>query len=81
MAIVDGPTRSVQVTYESFDRDTALTADTIAAIAQDPLVAWTTSAANNAAGERIDGFRAHDRVDRDGKEGYDETAPDSRPAS
>ena len=43
MAIVDGPTRSLQLTYESFDRDTALTADTIAAIAEDPLVAWTTS--------------------------------------
>lgn len=75
IALVDGPTRSIQLTYESFDRDTALTADTIAAIAADPLVAWTTSAANNAAGERIDGFRTHDRVDRDGQEGYDDPTP------
>ena len=81
MAIVDGPTRSLQLTYESFDRDTALSAETIAAIAEDPLVAWTTSAANNAAGERIEGFRTHDRVDRDGKKGYDESAPDGEPAS
>ena len=39
---------------------------------------WTTCAAHNAAGERIEGFRAHDRVDRDGEEGYDDSSPDVR---
>lgn len=80
IAYVDGPSRSIQLTYESFDRATALTADTIAAIAEDPLVGWTTSSATNAAGERIEGFQAHGRVDRDGEEGYDESTPDVHPA-
>ena len=79
MATVHGPSRSLQLIYESFDRDTALTADTITAIAEDPLVAWTTSAASNAAGERITGFREHHRQDRDGEAGYDEETPDGQP--
>lgn len=72
MATVRGPSRSLQLIYESFDRDTALTAATITAIAEDPLVAWTTSAASNAAGERITGFREHHRRNGDGETGWGE---------
>ena len=80
MAMVSGPERKLQLLYESYDPDGALDADLVEEIASDPLVGWTTSAAHNAAGERLTGFRQTDRVDRDGEQGYDESTPDVAPA-
>ena len=80
MAMVSGPGRELQLAYESYDPDGSLDADLIEEIASDPLVGWTTSAAHNAAGERLADFRQTDRVDRDGEEGYDESTPDVAPA-
>ena len=81
MADVSGPERRLQVSYESWDRGTALDSEAIMAIAIDPAIAWLSTAEVNAAGAELTGFTRRDRVDRDGEDGYDESVPDVRPAS
>jgi hypothetical protein len=81
MADVSGPERRLQVSYESWDRATALDSAAIAAIATDPAIAWLSTEDVNAAGAELTGFTRRDRVDRDGEGGYDESVPDVRPAS
>ncbi|RYP84789.1 hypothetical protein EKO23_14850 [Nocardioides guangzhouensis] len=80
MALVSGPGRELQLTYESYDADGAIAPEVVADIAADPLVGWATSPATNTAGQRLTGFRETDRIDRDGAEGYDESTPDVAPA-
>jgi hypothetical protein len=75
MVMVSGPDRELTIMWETYDPEASLSDAVLMEIATDPLVGWTTSSANNAAGERIEGFSTHDRVDRDGEEGYDEPAP------
>ena len=80
VVMVSGPTRELTIIWETWDADASLSEDVLMEIATDPLVGWTTSPANNAAGERIEAFRTQDRVVRDGEEGYDESTPDTQPA-
>ena len=80
MVMVSGPDRGLTIMWETYDPEATLSDAVLMEIATDPLVGWTTSSANNAAGERIEGFSAHDRVDRDGEEGYDESGPDAEAA-
>jgi len=78
--MLSGPDRELTLMWETYDADATLPDTVLMEIATDPLVGWTTSAAHNAEGERIQGFRADDRVDRDGEDGYDDSSPDVQPA-
>ena len=77
--MLSGPDRELTIMWETYDADATLPDAVLMEIAPDPLVGWTTSAAHNAEGERIQGFRADDRVDRDGEDGYDDSSPDVEP--
>ena len=63
LAYVEGPDRSVQVHFQSAAHTPELTWDELVAIAEDPLVAWDTSAALNDAGGDVN-IQVDDRVDR-----------------
>ena len=78
--MLSGPDRELTLMWETYDADATLPDTVLMEIATDPLVGWTTSGAHNAEGERIQGFRADDRVDRDGEDGYDDSSPDVQPA-
>ena len=78
--MLGGPDRELTIMWETYDADATLSDAVLMELATDPLVGWTTSAAHNAEGERIRGFRADDRVDRDGQDGYDESSPAVEPA-
>ena len=76
VVMLGGADRELTIMWETYDAGATLPDAVLMEIATDPLVGWTTSAAHNAEGERIEGFRADDRVDRDGEDGYDDSSAD-----